>query len=252
MRFGICTGPERLEEAVRAGADYIECTVVKLMEHSEEERAAFADELSNSPIHCEALAVLFPGRRIPLTGEEFNPQAVEEYAETVFTVLKKICRPAVVVFGSGGARNCPEGFDRARAMEQITETGRILSHAAAKNDITVALEPLNRKECNTINTVTEAVSIAKKINHPNFKVTADLYHMLTEDEPPEAIYNSEGWIAHTHIATKNGRLYPQTADGDVFAPYFKALREIGYTGRMSIEAGENGSLHDSFAAMRGW
>jgi sugar phosphate isomerase/epimerase len=41
-------------------------------------------------------------------------------------------------------------------------------------------------------------------------------------------------IAHTHIAEKEKRSAPGVM-GDDFSPFFKAYKEIGYQGRISIE-----------------
>jgi sugar phosphate isomerase/epimerase len=251
MRFGLCCGMEELKKTIESKADYIECRVVDLMKIPETELLSFGDELKNSPIQCEVLSVLFPGREIPLAGEDADMNKVEQYINHVLDTLYPLFKPEIVVFGSGGARSCPDGFDREKAHNQLIEAGKTLAQAAEKYNVTVALEPLNLKESNMVNSITEAVDIVKKVNRPNFKITADIYHMMMGDEPPDVLYPCEGLIAHTHIATNKTRLYPQEADRAVLTPYFKALREIGYNKRMSIEAGENGSLKDSFDFLGG-
>jgi sugar phosphate isomerase/epimerase len=248
MRIGICAEPDKLNVAIQAGADYIECSVVNLMKMPEGARTAFSRVLSEGSFGCEVLNILFPGREIPLTGGEVDFQNINDYAENVFKELQRICQPEIVIFGSGGARNCPEGFDKQKALGQLIETGRILAEAAGRQRIAVALEPLNRRESNMVNNLTEAVEVVKQVNKPNFKLVADFYHMLAEDEPASALYSCEGYVIHTHIATKE-RLYPQREDMEIFAPFFDALREIGYDKRMSIEAGEKGNLADSVRAL---
>jgi len=56
------------------------------------------------------------------------------------------------------------------------------------------------------------------------------------DEPPDHIRRAGGLIHHLHIAEKAGRTPPGT-EGDDFRPYFNVLKEIGYTGALSIECG---------------
>ena len=46
--------------------------------------------------------------------------------------------------------------------------------------MTLAIEPLNTGECNFINGVAEAVSLAQEVNHPSVKVLSDLYHVNLE------------------------------------------------------------------------
>jgi len=43
-------------------------------------------------------------------------------------------------------------------------------------------------------------------------------------------------LRHCHIARPEGRKYPLPGDGYDYAPFFAALRENGYTARLSIEA----------------
>jgi hydroxypyruvate isomerase len=41
---------------------------------------------------------------------------------------------------------------------------------AARYDVVVVLEPLNKKECNLINSVFEGGVIVEEVNHPNFRL----------------------------------------------------------------------------------
>jgi sugar phosphate isomerase/epimerase len=222
---------------VNAGADYIECRVTELNGQTDEELAAFKATLDESGIACEACAVLFPGADIPLTGEQADEGVITKYLRDTFKRLRGYVAPDVIVFGSGGARRRPDGFDAERAFGQLITAGRIAADAANDYGMTIALEPLNRSETNMINSLAEALVLVKAVDRRNFKIVADIYHMLVEDEPPEAIVNCGALITHVHIAAKEGRLFPQIKDSDELMPYFNALKRIDYDGRVSIEAG---------------
>ncbi len=43
-------------------------------------------------------------------------------------------------------------------------------------------------------------------------------------------------IRHLHMANPQGRVFPLTWEEFDYAPFFAKLRQIGYTGRISIEA----------------
>ena len=58
--------------------------------------------------------------------------------------------------------------------------------------------------------------------------------MLKENENPLNITKYGHLIYHTHIAEKNGRTAPGVNNED-FTPYFKALKEVKYEGRITIE-----------------
>ena len=55
-------------------------------------------------------------------------------------------------------------------LSQVAET-------AAKSDITLGLEVVNRYKSNVLNTASQAVQMCKRIGAPNVKVHLDVYHM---------------------------------------------------------------------------
>jgi sugar phosphate isomerase/epimerase len=139
-----------------------------------------------------------------------------------------------IVFGSGGARAIPDGFSREEAKQQFISLCKQLAPVAKKYNVVISLEPLNTKECNFINSVAEGGDIVKAVNHESFRLLADLYHMLMENESPSNITKYGDLLYHTHIAEKTGRSAPGVNNED-FTPYFKALKDVKYEGRMSIE-----------------
>ena len=142
----------------------------------------------------------------------------------------------VVVFGSGGARQVPDGWSRDEANRQLAAFGRMLAPIAARHGVTVAIEPLRKAECNILNTVAEGAALARTVNHPALALLVDGYHWATDGDASEAIVEHRSRLAHTHIATTAHRLAPGMEACD-FRSFFDALRRANYTGRMSIEGG---------------
>jgi len=138
------------------------------------------------------------------------------------------------VFGSGGARKCPEGFDRGKAFDQLVEFGKILGEEAANNDLLVAVEPLNRNECNMLCSVNGTLEYVKKVGNPNFRLHADSFHWGMEDDEGKDFTEAVPYICHTHIATYKSRMAPGQEESD-FSRFFKILRDGGYNGTISIE-----------------
>ena len=178
---------------------------------------------------------------LKIVGDQANQDGAAAYAGTAFR-RAKAAGITTIVFGSGGARRIPDGFDPARAREQFIAFGRRIAPVAAEAGVTISLESLNRKETNFINSLAEAVAIVDAVAHPAFRLQADVYHMLQEDEPPRAILDAGPRIVHVHVAQKGTRMAPLPGGSD-FRPYFAALKKIGYRGRVSIESswpeGEN-------------
>ena len=95
------------------------------------------------------------------------------------------------------------------------------------------IEPLNAAECNFINSVAEAGKLAAKANHPAVSVLSDLYHITQDSQSYEE--SRAARLLHVHVAGR-GRQAPAADDQEFLARYFGILKEIGYTGRISIEA----------------
>jgi sugar phosphate isomerase/epimerase len=111
---------------------------------------------------------------------------------------------------------------------------RKVAEVAARYDMVLALENLNRTECNFINTIQEALAIVKSVDHKNFRLCIDIYHMLKEGESPDAITGTGGYAVYCELAEKEGRT-PPGVQGDDFIPYFTALKKEGYKGKIVIE-----------------
>lgn len=179
-----------------------------------------------------ALNIFMPGD-LKLVGPQMNEQAILSYAEEVF----KRCNRAgvdLIIWGSGGARRVPDGFDHATAKEQFISIARKVAELAKKYRLRLALENLNSTETNFITTVAEALEVVKKVNHPHFRLCADIYHMLKEGEAPAVLEQSSEYLIHVDIAEKENRAAPGTM-GDDFTPYLKALKTINYHGKIVLE-----------------
>ena len=176
---------------------------------------------------------LFIPAELKLVGPDVDEKAVLEYVETVMRRLSQT-DTRMIVWGSGGARRIPEGFDRKTAEHQFVAVAKKIARIAAKYGIVIALENLNSGETNFINTVKEALHIVKKVKHPNLRLNADIYHMLKEGEAPGIIAQTRKYLVHVEIAEKDNRTAPGVA-GDDFRPYLRELKKAGYHNKIVIE-----------------
>jgi sugar phosphate isomerase/epimerase len=140
----------------------------------------------------------------------------------------------LITWGSGGSRGVPEGFDRTKAKEQFVSIARKIATLAQNYNITLALENLNSTECNFINTVAEAYDIVKSVDHENFRLCVDIYHMLKEGESAAVIEKTKKYLVYCEIAERENRT-PPGVRGDDFKPYLQSLKKIGYHGKIVIE-----------------
>lgn len=232
--IGVCTSVSNAEMLAAHGYTYIEESVGGFLMPTKSDEAfnEALQEAQNAPIPVRACNNFIPGSL-----KSVGPNAVHlEILEFVETAFRRAQQAGVehIVFGSGGSRGIPEGFSHDEARQQFIDLCTKMAPIAAKYDVVVILEPLNTKECNFINLVSEGGEIVEEVNHPNFRLLADMYHMLMDNEGPESIEKYGHLIKHTHIAEEEGRAAPGT-HGEDFTAYFEALKKVDYKGKMSVE-----------------
>lgn len=217
-----------------AGYDYIEENVQKLLSPAipEDTFRLHLAQLRKMQCKVQACNVFFPGE-IRLTGNNVNEQQVLTYVDGVMARAKQ-AGIGVIVLGSGGSRKLPENYNKDTATLQFINLCRKMAVVAGKYDRVIAIENLNSTETNFVNTLAEADAIVTAVHHPNFKLTADIYHMLKEHESPDVIKKARKNLVHCHIAEREKRTAPGSTGNDV-APYIAALASIQYTGRISLE-----------------
>jgi len=121
---------------------------------------------------------------------------------------------------------------------------------AAKANVTLAVEYLNRFECYFLNTMADTADFVKRVNKPNYGVLFDTFHANIEEKDPVGCIDSYmDMIKHVHIS-ENDRGTPGKGHVD-FPGTFKALRSGGYDGWLMIEAFGR-ALPDLAAATRVW
>ena len=239
MRIGCTTDfadASRIEAIAKAGYDYVEISLNRFTFADDEVYRNLLSYLDRAGIPCETANCLFPGD-IKLCGEQYDPAKVKEYLTKAFERIRGVGID-VIVFGSGTSRKIPDGFPREKAMEQLRDVcAGILEPLCDKYGVRIAIEPLRSEETNVFNTVSEVNSFVKEIALPHVKCLADNYHMAQENEPYTDIRAVGEDLIHAHIANPDGRWCPTLADSHDYSEFFASLKAIGYTGRLSVEAG---------------
>jgi sugar phosphate isomerase/epimerase len=233
-RIGVCTSVTNAPTAARAGCDYIEEGVRSFLvpDRPEADFRVQLRLLETAPLPVAACNSFLPGE-LKSVGPEARHDDILAYAGTAFRRARET-GVKVIVFGSSGSRAIPDGFDRGQALRQFLALLRRLGPLAREHGVIAAVEPLNRGECNFINTVAEGAAIVREADDPGVRLLADIYHMLREDEGPESIVAAGALLVHCHIAEEEGRVAPGV-HGEDFTPYLDALRQIGYRGGVSFE-----------------
>ena len=241
--------PEALATVPHPAFDYVEANVQSFLKPEQPDEAFESNRrLASSLALPIPAANCFLPADLRVTGPGIDYPRLERYADTAFRRATQV-GIGVIVFGSGGARKLPEGLSREEGLAQFIEANRRIAPLAERHGVTVVIEPLNRSECNFINSLADGAQVVEVVNHPHIRLLTDFYHMLREDESPEEIRRFGSLIHHAHLAEKAERTVPGVK-GDDFRPFLSALKAIGYDRLISIE-GNWSSLPDQQAAAVG-
>ncbi len=234
VAFGVCTTPEQASVFAAAGFKFHEVNVQSNLKPTCDS-TAFAPELirlRRAALPAPAANCLLPGT-LKTCGPAVNFADLNRYVTVAMERAAK-AKMQTLVFGSGGARMVPEGFPRNLAWQQLLEFCRFSAREAARNNVTLVVEPLNRKECNILNTVGECGALVEQVAHPNCMLLVDAFHWGRDNDSAADIVRYGHLLRHAHIATYTNRLAPGAEPCD-FGPFFKAMAEANYSGRIAVE-----------------
>ena len=234
MQLGLCAHPADLAAFKELPFDFIEGHVQNFLKPEAPDAdfapLAAAARASQRPMPS---ANCFLPADLKVTGPVVDQSRLARYTDKAFARGKSIGL-TTIVFGSAGARQVPEGWPAARGFEQYVEALKIVAPIAANHGVTVVVEPLNRGECNLVNTIDEGAEAVQRCNHSSVRLLVDLFHMLRNGESPDPIARHAALIVHSHVAENVNRAAPGT-NGDDFRPFLRALKKATACQRLAIE-----------------
>jgi sugar phosphate isomerase/epimerase len=230
------------------GFDYAELSLTHLCAMDEAHFRSVKNELLGFGLPLEACNNFFPPT-LPLTGSSAQIKAIKSYLEKAFARVSEL-GVKTIVFGSGGARTIPENLAHSDATEQLAQILRLINSFAVQHDITIAIEPLRKQECNIVNTYHEALVLANLADCSNVKCLLDIFHLKEEKENISVIKIKPEQLAHVHFAEPDGRIFPVETNRQVYKSIFQHIRQTGYNQRISIEAYSSDFRNDAAKALR--
>ncbi|MGC9522121.1 MAG: sugar phosphate isomerase/epimerase family protein [Anaerolineae bacterium] len=237
MQYGVCADPNYAPALAKAGFEFIELHVQNHLKTTAS-KEAFHEALAQikaSPLPALAANCFLPGH-LKITGPHVDWDGLSEYVATAFE-RAETAGIQTIVFGSGGARQIPEGFDRDTAWAQLVRFGKMIGPMAEAHAVTVVVEPLNKtnEACNVLTSVGESASYVRDVDHGNVRLLADSYHWKLDHDSYEDLVANAPLLHHVHVATVASRLAPGLEPCDL-TDFFQALHIGGYDGPISIEA----------------
>jgi sugar phosphate isomerase/epimerase len=239
-----------------SGCAYIETGFLGVAQLEAARFAEAVEVLEGCGLRAEAMNGFLPGEFQLLQmdfGSRTQTAPLRAFLQKGFARAERVgC--TVVAFGSAKARRRPEGMTREESFARLLPFLRLAGDLALAHGMRLAVEPLRSAECNTLNTVAEGLALVRAAAHPGVAVLADMYHMCENGEDFSVLRQADALLHHCHIGCPGTRKYPMPADGYDYKPFFAALQSIGYTGRISVEAGQINGPEDlgiSIAYLRG-
>lgn len=233
VEIGVCGAIDDFEKAEQFGFDYFEPAVAATAALSDRAFADFEKRVSQSRLRCACFNSFI--RTLTVVGPAVDRDALTAYMNTALDRCRAL-GATIVVWGSAGSRNVPEGFSRDRAWQQMVSFLRMAGPIAKARNIVVAIEPLRKQESNIVNTGAEAFRLLREVDHPNVKMIIDYYHLQQEHEDPQILEQARDAIVHLHFANPKGRVWPKDpAEDPGYAPFFEMVKKTGFSGGLSIE-----------------
>lgn len=234
-KFGIVTSIDHSAAVKAAGWDFVEELVQPYLQADVPDTDwAGPRRHAAAVLPVTAANALLPPE-LKVCGPEVDAAKLRDYMSIVLRRAEQLGLKTIV-FGSGLARRVPEGFDREHGRRQILEFIHVAADLAARHGVTLVAEPLNRGECNIMNSVAEAMEYVKELNHPNFQCLVDSFHFWLEDEPLENLRRAMPWIHHVHLADTRGRVPCGESGVHDYPAFFSVLKQAGYEREIAVES----------------
>jgi sugar phosphate isomerase/epimerase len=161
---------------------------------------------------------------------EVRQRAVDRIASHV-----PLARKAGAVIIIGLVRGViQDGVSERQAREWMFSSFKSCVETAAKEEVRIAFEPLNRYETPLLNTAKEGLELIDRVGADNLGLLLDTFHMnIEEPSIEESIKACGDRIFHFHVADSN-RWYPGGGHLE-FRRILDVLLSTGYAGFVSGE-----------------
>ena len=232
MRFGCCVSAELMEAAADVGYDFAELPVAVLCpEKPESEFLPVQQRLHAAGIKPEVWNLDLP-IELNICGPSVDWPRVARY---VTTALRRAAAVggSVVAFPCGACSKIPKSFKRADALAQLTDFLRVCGTLARKHALIVGVEPLSAECSDLINSVPQAMDLARRTDMPEVGVLPNCFHMAIEAHSFLDVVDAAAWLAHVHIAAAD--LDPEPVGRGTAREFLEALRMAEYDGRIAVQ-----------------
>lgn len=220
-----------LERLKNAGFDGVE---IPVFDPATFQAAAIRKGFEANGLECITCSIIPPGTSLVTDDAAARSKALAHLRDIIKIAAdlnsRVIAGPlySPVSFKTGLRRTADEW---KRAVEAYQSVAAELE----RNDVTLAIEPLNRFETYFLNTSADAAKLFAEVNHPRVGVSYDTFHSNIEDKHfGNAIRGIGKHLKYVQVS-ENDRGTP--GSGHVpWTDVLAALRDVGYDGWLTIES----------------
>lgn len=163
------------------------------------------------------------------------------YPENAITIIKKALDKVAEMEGDflGGVLHSAIGTFTAKPCSNdekiiIQQVFTEVTNYASKQNITIAIEPINRYESYVFTAAAEVLDLIKNVNSNALGLHLDTFHMnIEESNFYDPIIQAGNNLKHIHITESDRGM---TGEGNVhWDDFFRALAQIDYQGPLVLE-----------------
>lgn len=164
--------------------------------------------------------------------QTIREKAVNHFIEAIH-YAEDLETPLLLVGLLQGRLSSEQNYQDAR--KNIIDCLVRCAETAAKSNITIGLEAINRFTLGYHSKAEQIIELLREMNAPNIRLLLDTFHMNIEESClEETLILSAPWLGHVHLADNN-RLAPGRGNLD-FVRIIKILKALDYQGYISIES----------------
>lgn len=221
---------ESIPKASKLGFDGVELALRRVSEINLRELDTLLSE-NNVKVSCISTGQVFADGGLVFTHDK---ESKRREVKAIFKEFIDMAQGYGKMVNIGRIRGTVGDRSRQYVEDLFIEVVRELCEYARFKGVTLLLEPVNRYECDFINTVEEALRFLKRIAATNLAIMPDVFHMNIEEKSiGEVLANNIDSIKYVHFADSN-RLAPGQGHID-FRYILETLQNVGYDDYISIE-----------------
>jgi len=237
LRWGkIVNDLKAIDKTAEEGFDCAQITIDSIMKLNDKDFTQKKEYLLQTGLLFEVFTEPLP-EEVLVTQKGFNFYVWTVYLKKALKRVselgcKKLC------WSNGKARILPEEGEIMDAKEQFMQFLFMLCEMADNYGITILIEPLGPKQTNFLNTMEEIKDFLPLINKNNLSSMISLRELRQINLDVKKIEYYKEIIRHVQmenpLADYSTRISPRPGDGYDYHPFLKTLRNINYSGVITL------------------